>query len=70
MFDLIMLEYIRRHGWRIDAGGLLVLTVRQFREYQYTGRSVSVPARRTLMISGAHGCVLLIEEKHFKIREV
>lgn len=66
MLDCIERRYIQKNGWRINELEQIVLTRRQFDEYQYSG-TLLTDARRTLMIPSIHGCTLLTEGMHFII---
>ena len=60
-------EFIFDHGWKFDSNEKLVLTKRQFDDYQYSGRSIRNENVKTLMIPSVHGCCLIFEGLHFKI---
>lgn len=68
-WDAIEQEYIFEHGWKIDHDNseMLVLTNKQFKQNQYTGRSIHDNSVRTLMLPSIHGCCLIFEGKHFRI---
>ena len=65
MFDKIELEYIACRGWKVNGDGMLELTAKQAKDAPYISRSMRNPDRRTLMITGLHGCTLLFEGQHF-----
>lgn len=55
------------HGWHFDRDETLVLTAKQYEEYQYSGTSIKNPNVRTLMIPSINGSCLIFEGKHFRI---
>ena len=67
MWDKIQKEFFTRYGWKIDENEILVLTMDQFKKYQYAGKSIYNPKIKTLMIPGKKGSTLIFENKHFKI---
>lgn len=60
-------EYIFDHGWRFDDNEVLILSPEHFSRYQYTGKSIRDPNKKTLMIPSVHGCSLIFEGLHFRI---
>lgn len=60
-------EYFADHGWRINADGMLTLTVKQ--AAKSASMSVRIPGKRTLLVPTDTGLVLLIEGLHFIIEE-
>ena len=55
------------NGWHFDDDEMLILTQKQFNDYQYSGKSIRDPKQKTLMIPSIHGCCLIFEGMHFKI---
>lgn len=66
MLDCIERRFIQRNNWRTNELDQIILTRRQFDEYQYSGTSLT-DARRTIMIPSIYGCALLTEGMHFII---
>lgn len=60
-------EYACNMGWRFDENEMLVLTNKQFSDYQYSGRSIYDNSVKTLMLPSVHGSCLIFEGKHFRI---
>lgn len=65
--DPRMREYILDRGARIESGGMIILTGKQWKREPYTGTSIRDGSVRTWMIPSVHGCCLLFEGKHFRI---
>lgn len=68
MLDNIERGFAQKNQWSINSAEQIVLTGRQYAEYQYTGNRIT-DGRRTLMIPGTRGCVLLTEGMHFIVKE-
>lgn len=60
-------EYAFDHGWKFDENEMLILTQKQFKDYQYSGKLIKDPKTKTLMIPSAHGCCLILEGMHFRV---
>lgn len=66
MLDCIERRFIQKKNWRINELDQIVLTRRQFDDYQYSGTRLT-DARRTIMIPSIYGSTLLTEGTHFII---
>ena len=69
MWDHIEQEFIFDHGWKINEQEKIILTRKQFNNYQYTGKSIKDNNVKTIMIPSKFGCCLIFENKHFVVME-
>ena len=67
MWDMREKEYIFDHGWTINSEGLIEIPEKDFKNHQYTGKSLRNPDINTLMLPSINGCALILEKKHFII---
>lgn len=68
MIDCIERRFIQKNNWRINSVDQIVLTAKQYADYQYTGTRLT-DARRTIMIPSILGTTLLTEGTHFVVEE-